>query len=638
MTRTIPAILLFVLLLPFTTQAWIYPEHREIMLWAIQKLDSANRAKLDHLWALARKGFENRFDEDAADVAQGINPRYIDYAAWPAIAGDHSISARDMVNNILYTDWILEVADITARLKIGLDESHNASERATQMRDADLRLLRADPGYVTRAGSNNVHFMLARPNSTITAPEYFDTCFRAGSEINLVGVYKWYHASALLKARRLSSADLSPSQQSGLALSALADEAFALHFLEDAFAAGHIAGIWGNAALRKGTHDYYDEYGLEMTTWQGERMVLAGDAYMRDTDAERAAKTVGMSLMQILDAATLKNPVTVYDDRLAYAIPDTFDVGQTTTMPLRVVDPALRSLSYGVLETTPMPGLHSGLGEIARFRSELGPFIGVAPAARVSIISRGFGLTQQTAGAVPGLEFAVHIGLGMDGVLNASGDGLVFLDLGMRLDGSSTSKIDHDPDLKSYGSILSAIPSRQAFYTRIRMPFYVIPGDLVILAPVLLLFSPQGLNTVVSTAGQGGLIPWQTGMITPLGRFQFILGREVGICLYGEFQTSDAFLIPDPTADPPDYKFISMRSTQIDIPILEYRPVRTFSRRQSASLVLQLYAGVDIPGKVSVIDQPDVAPPPVKTIWSGGIRLSFDWRYYYAKKRTSAKH
>ena len=45
----------------------------------------------------------------------------------------------------------------------------------------------------------------------------------------------------------------------------LADEAFALHFLEDGFSAGHVAGIWGNAALRKGTHDYYDEHGLEVT-------------------------------------------------------------------------------------------------------------------------------------------------------------------------------------------------------------------------------------------------------------------------------------------------------------------------------------------------------------------------------------
>ena len=619
-------------------KAWIYPEHREITMMAIQRLSPGYRARFDSLWAMARRGYESRLDANPANGSLGLRPATIDYAAWPAIAGDHSISSADMVRNILNTQWILEVADITARLKVGLDNSDNNSERAGHMRDADLRLLRADPAYVSRAGSNNVHFLLARPNSEITAREYFDTCFRAGTEINLTGVYKWYHASALLKIGRLANEKLTQDERMAIALSALADEAFALHFLEDAFSSGHVAGIWGNAALRKGTHDYYDENGVEVTTWSGERLVLTGDAFMRDEDAERAAITVMESLTQLLDAAVMPDPEIVFNDRQGWSIPDTFNIGVASYMPERTADPVIRQMNYTILVNTPMPGLGSGLGEFPRFRSELGPFVGISPSARTSFISGGFGDPQQTSGVIPGLEFAVHVGLGMDGVLNESGDGLIFLDLGWRLDGSSSIKIDHDPGLKAYGAILSAIPARNGAFLRFRMPFYLIPGDLILLAPILLVSSPSALNKVVATSGQGGLIPWQTGLITPLGRFQFVLGREVGVCFYGAFGKHDAFLLPEIINGEEEYVFVSMRTTQLEFPILEYRPVRTFSKRQSASLVLQLYGGVDIPGKAAVIDDPGATSPSMKPVWMGGIRLSFDWRYYYARQRYSPGH
>ena len=159
-------------------------------------------------------------------------------------------------------------------------------------------------------------------------------------------------------------------------------------------------------------------------------------------------------------------------------------------------------------------------------------------------------------------------------------------------------------------------------------------GDLIIIAPIMLLFAPKQVSKVVAKAGQGGLIPWQTGMITPIGRFQFILGREVGVCLYGKVQGPDAFLVPDKRWGPGQWSLISMRTTQLDFPVLEYRPVRTFSKRQSASLLLQLFAGVDIPGKVTMIEPATADPIKLRPVWSAGIRLAFDWRYYYAKKKS----
>ncbi len=630
-------ILMCAIIMSITTlncHAWVYPEHRDIMVLAIQKLDPAHRTLLEQLWAEARKGYESRLDVKVADATQGVDFQYLDYAAWPGIAGDHSTSADDMVHNILQTGWIMDVAKVAALLKAGLDSARNRSEREGTLRNSDLRLLRVDPEYVSRAGSNNVHFMIARADVNTSASDYFEACSVEGADPNLVGTYKWFHASAMLNAWRLANEKLSPEQHSALALSILADEAFAIHFLEDGFSAGHVAGIWGNAALRKGTHDYYDENGLEVTTWKGDRVILTGDAYMRDLDADRAANTVVMSLIQLLDAAGHKLPPVKFNDQAGCFKPDTFNIAKASRMPLRTMDPGFRDLFDPVLITLPVPGLNTGLGEIPRFRAELGPFIGLAPAARLSVLTGGFSPDQQTVGVVPRLEFALHTGLGMDGVLNESGDGLVFLDLGFRLDGASSIKIQHDPVYNYFGSILSAIPSREGLYGRLRLPFYLVPGDILIAGPILLLFAPKQLNTMIATAGNGGLIPWQTGMITPIGRFQFVLGREVGVCFYGTIQGPDAFLVPDERSETGNLSLIRMRSTQLDFPILEYRPFRTFSRRQSASLVLQINAGVDIPGKVTMLEPVDIEPVKLRPIWMFGVRLGFDWRFYYARKKS----
>ena len=111
--------------------------------------------------------------------------------------------------------------------------------------------------------------------------------------------------SALQKATRLAHETLPPEERSALTRAMLADEAFALHFIEDTYAAGHVAGTWGDVSQRKGTHDYYNENGLEVSTWEGgaKTVVLMGDAHMRPEDAQRAAESVRLSLEQLLDTA-----------------------------------------------------------------------------------------------------------------------------------------------------------------------------------------------------------------------------------------------------------------------------------------------------------------------------------------------
>jgi hypothetical protein len=611
--------------------AWIYPEHREIALLAIQKLSPEYRAIMDKLWADARVGYELRLTEAVIDATQSTNPLFLDFASWTAISGDHSCSPEILLYNVLETDWILQVADIAAQLKIDIAKSKSRSEHINSIRDSDINFQRVDPEYATRAGSNNVHFLLSRPNVDTDVSEYLRACLVEGVELNALGAYTFYHINALIKAAKYNNENLTQEERSALIISALADEAFALHFLQDVFAAGHVAGTWGDASQRKGTHDYYNEKGLAVTTWDGKRVILMGDAYMRPQDAELAGITIRLSIEQLLDAASgiVNIDYASVQETIPFA-PDSFNVCKNNFMPaMQVEDKQIRTFLADALVQTPVPGLATGLGELPRFSAELGMFIGVVPALHGATLNGGFGIDQNTAGGVGGIDVAIRFGIGLEGVLNESGDGLIFLDLGWRQDGSSTMKFGESPALIEAGQITSAIPGRDAFLIRFRMPFWLIPGDMIILAPILGLTSPETLGKVGVQAVNGGLIPWQAGIATSIGRFQFILGREVGISLYGGGDQKDAILVPGQGDNKDQTTLITFKSTQLDFPVVEYRPFRTFSLDQSSSLVIQLNVGVDIPHSETVIAPEGSSVPDLDAIWYIGMRFAFDWRYYF---------
>jgi len=299
------------LLCALNALAWVYPEHRDITLLALQRLDPAQRALLEKLWSQARAGHEARLCAQMAYTAQGAQPTCIDYAAWPAISGDHSCSARDMLGIVLGSRWILRVARVGARLKNRLAVATRRDQRTNAVRDSDLALVRADRDYLARATANNAHFPIARSSVSIDLPGYVQIALRPESELNALVIYMWYHLRALARAKSIASASLPHERYAQAARATLADEAFALHFLQDSFAAGHFAGTWGNAAVRKGTHDYYNEHGLDAVSWDNRRFVALGDANMQPGDADREASAVRESLAQLASALHGKTGATV---------------------------------------------------------------------------------------------------------------------------------------------------------------------------------------------------------------------------------------------------------------------------------------------------------------------------------------
>ncbi len=314
------------------------------------------------------------------------------------------------------------------------------------------------------------------------------------------------------------------------------------------------------------------------------------------------------------------------DESRADLTPSPFNVCTVITMPARKAHPSLNPLFAAVIQDVPVPGLGPGPGELPRFRTELGPFIGLSVGGGGRGVNGGFGTTQSTAGAIGNLEAAVRLGLGLEGVLNEAGDGLVSLDLGVRLDSASSMKITDDPTLAQAGAITAAIPSRSAYTARLRMPFWLIPGDLLLASP-LLAISPDTYTKMAVVASNGGLVPWQSGIATPLGRFQFVLGREVGVAFYG-LGSDDRLIIP-PTVPGTASQLIDFNSISFDFPILEYRPFRTFSQDQTAGVLVQLYTGFEFPTSVSVVSPAGTPEPDLDTIFHFGIRVTFDWRYYF---------
>jgi hypothetical protein len=642
------------------TFAWVYPEHRDIAVFGVESLDPERKAQFDRLWTEARIDYEKHLCEQGADTAQGVMPECIDWAALSALAGDHSCSSKQMLDMVNTSEWILGVAEVAAQLKVDLLRISKTSpvmsteegrsligdlrrqmeteavraDRINALRIADVRLQRADQEYATRAGSNNAHFLLARPTVDFSAHEYVDTTLKVGSEINAVGVWGRYHLSALQKATRLAREDLAAAERSALTRAMLVDEAFALHFLEDVFAAGHVAGTWGDVSQRKGTHDYYNESGLEVRTWQAgaNTTVLMGDAHMRPEDAERAAEAVRLSLEQVLDTAAGRSRKTNLPyTPAAPAQPEAFDVCKNGKLEQwsagREPTPEALQLGVEVLMLTPVPSLGEGLGAMPRFRSELGAFIGVAGSLDLRYLDGGFTDFESGSGFIGGADLSLRLGYGLEGVIGEEGDGLVYFSVGYSGDTPSTNKFSEAAAAQNGGSLTAAIPARTGFSARLRMPFYLVPGDLLLLSP-LYFVSPTTYQRMAVTAVNGGVIPWQLGWATRFGRFQFVLGREIGATFYG-LGSDDASLIAPGMPPGSAPRVIHFESTYLEFPILEYRPYRSFDTTQSSALILQFFGGVDIPHKTNVVYPPGAPDIDLDPVYSIGVRLVFDWRRYF---------
>ena len=623
---------LFVLAAARPAQAWIYSEHRAITARGIDTLDPQHRGALDNLWAEARVGYTTRLCAAPAAGDQGKKPECVDLAAWPAIAGDHSCSPQDMLHTILESEWILKVAAVASRTEMALAKAKTESERRNAQMNGDLGLERADEEYSTRALGSNAHFLLPRSAST-DPKQYAAESLHPGAEPNAIALYVVFHVAALHRAARLLEGSPSAPERAADIRMTLALEAFAVHFLEDSFAAGHIAGSWGSAPERKGTHDYYNEQGLDTETWKHESMLVFGDGHMRPSDLERAGEAVRQSLTEVLDAAKPESE-THRTAAAAMILPEvlagSFDVCKAMRMPDWVIPTSVNSDLAEVLLWTPIPFRGPGFASLPRFRAEIGTFIGVASGVTGESADGGF-VAGGSGGFLGALDVGLRLGLGLDALLGDGGDGLIFLQAGIQMSTRSTGGCDpyclNDPLLQQF---VPGVPARTGLSFRLRLPFWLIPGDLIAAAPVLAFANPRLLEKMGITAADGGLIPWQTKLSTPVGRLQFVFGREVAVQLYGYGAEKDAFLAINPNGPggQPVVTPVALRSIEWDFPVLEIRPFREYGTRYTFAAFVQVGAGFDRPLSAESL-VPGRPLPELKTRYFGYIRVFFDGRRYF---------
>ena len=620
-------------LLPGVASAWIYPEHRNIAVAGIQKLPPDQRAAFDALWAEARKALPVRLCRSPSEGDQGLTPQCLDFAALPAMAGDHSCSPKEVAEQTLPSDWILDVARVGAVTQANLDKARDRAQSLNAIATSNLALQAADPAYVSRAGANNAHFLLPRVDNDAAA--YARNSVKEGAPLNAIGMYLQYHIAAAELAQRYATDPPPPAERPLAALRILVTEGYALHWLEDSFAAGHVVGTWGSDAWRKGTHDYYNEFGYDGVSWGGEPSILFGDSFMRDADLRRASNAVALSLEQLVGALTPGDELGVV--ALSFGRPAAeifaFDSCKEEVQPSVQGADALARHFTPIFLLTPIPGRGEGDVHLPRFREELGPFIGAFASATGNVGWGGFG--TDTAQFFGSLSAGIRLGFGAESLTGSVGTGLAYLDAGITMQSAQTDACDGGQECAILGSsaFFPRVPARTGLRLGLRMPFYLLPLDMLVLGPVLALVSPSALSSVGVAAASGGLIPYQRSFDIGAGWLQIIVGREIDAVLYGYLSDVTVLVPVGPPPDPEStFGAASLKSIALNFPILEWTPFRTFATQLVFATVVQLGFAVEIPFTSPIVFPPGYGNASLSPSYSFYLRAQFDGRYFFGSR------
>ncbi len=312
----------FVGVLGLVRPAWgfNYPEHREITASSIRTLlaeEDCEGPRPDHrlydmltsLSEVLRDGREGalplcRAENFAAPLQDA--PQCFDAADLPALSADHSSSPAALMRR--WTRFSEETSSEVGNLFVALPRLDRADRSPSYCNDVeevsnpallieatraarvgaryagpgsiDDRLEVADAAYLCLAEFSRPHFRL---------PEVLPIDAALSASENAASAYARYHLGALIVAQYANEeafSNLDRTQVEGLALML---EMYALHFLEDSFAAGHIVTPRlhvGDAAARA-SHDRTNREGL----W-----VRLPDALCQEADNDHSGDAVPAGL------------------------------------------------------------------------------------------------------------------------------------------------------------------------------------------------------------------------------------------------------------------------------------------------------------------------------------------------------
>jgi len=540
-------------------KAWAEHEHVEIGRSALAALTADNAPEKQRDAYTTLQGIWTRIRANDPRLEQVLCPslgtaygRCVGFPGLPMLAGDHSCTPSELDRHIAES-WILDVIDVAHRTELEVTaletEALSAEERIAQRqeirRDLDIDLQSADPEYLSRASGNQGHFSITRACleqplrefvSASVDPYAESSCepdgggrtegpvptLQAPIRANATAMYLHYHAWAITYASDARRVGKRHDSYDHLTWKSLLAEAYALHFLQDSFSAGHIVGAAENDAVRMGTHDYYCRHGIATRTWAHEDgFVQYGDAFLHVSDRDRAAAAMKKSLEQLATALTV--PVAAPPSQVVLEL----DTCSASPLPLGLAELSTWGEAEEVIELFPKPA--SDQPGPPEFRNEFGAFVPLHlyPSGGPQFY---FGDDRATAAWDGQIRGGLGVGFASDGALGDHKDGLIYVSAISAL----TRNLDDDT---AYG-----------FGFRVRLPFAYFPGDAVVWAPMAAAGAPLGFQ-LAQKAVQGGrtifgipLVLWASGPI----RVMFDLGREVEF-LWQRGVTNECELGGEPT-------------------------------------------------------------------------------------------
>lgn len=509
-----------------TASAWTISEHARLTEDAVTRLSREaapnDYAELRDDWQAIITDMANDlpFCEAPARAACDTSPpdtvglpsgptrhgvaRCVTFADLPALAADHSCSPRDLHRILaaarraedparpqdISVHWIFKVLR-DAQVSHGILQDNPGTSAADVRRrdndrdDINLDLAIHDPAYVTRAGANTAHFVLPRSSGTESFKAWVLRASATSQGLNNTSAYAWYHARALRLASLVAPYGKAP-RAGRLLWWVYLHEVFALHFLEDAFAAGHFVSVSPNKTIRNGTHDYFCSHGYRDTRIWGDltRGYHAfGDAFLTGQDEVHAAAAVATSLKQVVAVlhgqAQASDPIkemsiTAFDGvsssvdsaEHAFLRLDELDVcTQVTNHDPSLALAAASNEITSVLAQTPQPTIAND-ETLSTYRNNTGLILGVG-----ADVTGSAAFTFEGDGGRSSAQLMVHAGIGFsaDGVVSSYRDGTAFMLSGLAAVETGTSGV-------SFGA-----------GGRLRLPWSVVPvfEPLVALGPIV---------------------------------------------------------------------------------------------------------------------------------------------------------
>ncbi len=338
-----------VLLLAQAAKAHTYGEHKEIGDQAFQRFMlslHAQHTDVPGFFSLKKDSLSNTYYFPAFSAAgTGV----ITYGTLNALSGDH-------VANPLLLEEQLRVRSSVIRSIAALHEQYIAMGYTAA---PDGKLTRIDFSYALLAATNIAHFYEYKKSfqaqlryfnkETVSEgmiPSRVTAVFKKLGKTNALNVYVTLHSLAIVLAEQAGTlAQHNNNAEAGrLLFYAFLFNAFADHFLEDAFSAGHLVvnrTIAASLTNNKALHDFYCANGTTVINRKKEIWYAYGDGQFNRThgqwekqhtladieykpytaEADRIIEAVRLSLADIWTAFQKTFTGTAYTPWLA-AIPD----------------------------------------------------------------------------------------------------------------------------------------------------------------------------------------------------------------------------------------------------------------------------------------------------------------------------